>query len=99
VKKTNRVQFDLNVKNKKEIFNIFADHYGWDFVSSDKINGRLTYECDILKIDIYPSKMSIMLVYEGKDYFWIKNQTVNSIEEIFNNPYIYYNENKRLKIR
>jgi hypothetical protein len=53
----------------------------------DNNNGRMTYRCPDMKIDIYPTKMSVMLTdKKSSGFYWIKNQTIDSIENIFKNP-------------
>lgn len=79
--------FEAKIKGKKEIFDFLAGLYNWEFVSMDNNNGRMTYRCPDMKIDIYPTKMSVMLTdKKSSGFYWIKNQTIDSIENIFKNP-------------
>lgn len=73
-------------KNNVEAIECFAEHYDWDYKGCDPNTGRLSYQNEDCKIDVYPTKNTVMIQFPSVSPLWLKNKTIIEVEEIFANP-------------
>lgn len=71
-------------RNKKDVF-FFADHYGWQEIDFQENIGLAIYYKDCVKMNVYLSKMTVVLNISGKQIS-LKNVSMIEFEKICIEP-------------
>lgn len=84
-----RGSLNKDFQSKKDALSIISDAYGFELISEDENTGRLSFQKDYYRIDVYTSKMSVLVNKGNSDPQWYKRQTISLIEEMFINTNKY----------
>lgn len=79
----------IEFQTKKAEVESFATKYNWSFSNMNFENKRVSYEDETsyCRIDIFLSKMTIMITKKGHKPVVLKKQSMKQLEDIFRNPY------------
>lgn len=77
-----------NVKEKRSNCEWLLDNYGWEFFEYQPEAFLLRFTKEEFTINIWLSKMTIAIIYKGKQYFY-KKISEAKLELILKNPEEY----------